>query len=422
MLKRLKPKSEFSRNVLTLMIGTSIAQAIPIAISPILTRLYTPEDFGILALFVAITSILSIIVTGQYDLAILLPKSEKSAFNIVALTITINILISFIIFLVIVVFHSHILNLLGNNNLGGWLYFIPISIFLMGLIQTLNYWLNAQKQYKQLSINKVIQSTANSSSNLLLGFQKFGHDGLIISQLLAQSIVVAILIKKTYKNKYIRYINKLKIIALVKRYIKFPKITMFTSLFSMFSNQFPIFMITYFFTTKDVGYYSFAIKIISMPISLVSNSLYQVFFQAFTKEKNKEQFYKNKFLKINVMFLPLFIILWFILPSLFSFVFGENWIIAGKYAQILLPLLYLKFISNLFTTTTYLYYEKQFENLLLSIIISIVSIIALIIGGFLNDVVLGLEMMVVFNSLVIFYKLSRSLKFVKGDIKNVTNP
>ena len=79
MLKHLKPKSEFGRNVLTLMTGTTIAQAIPIAISPILTRIYTPEDFGVFALYISISTIFAVIVTGRYELAIMLPKKNKDA-------------------------------------------------------------------------------------------------------------------------------------------------------------------------------------------------------------------------------------------------------------------------------------------------------------------------------------------------------
>ena len=76
MLKRFKPKSEFNRNILTLMTGTTIAQAIPIAISPILTRIYTPEDFGIFAIFLAITLIIGSIANGRYELAIMIPKKD----------------------------------------------------------------------------------------------------------------------------------------------------------------------------------------------------------------------------------------------------------------------------------------------------------------------------------------------------------
>ena len=91
MINKLKPKSEFSRNVLTLMTGTTIAQAIPIAISPILTRIYTPEDFGILALFVAISTIFGSIANGRYELAIMLPKKDEDAINIFALGFIVNV-------------------------------------------------------------------------------------------------------------------------------------------------------------------------------------------------------------------------------------------------------------------------------------------------------------------------------------------
>ena len=83
MLQRFKLKSEFSKNVLTLMTGTTIAQTIPVAISPILTRIYTPEDFGIFAIYLAITAILGNIVSGRYELAIMIPKKDEDAINLI---------------------------------------------------------------------------------------------------------------------------------------------------------------------------------------------------------------------------------------------------------------------------------------------------------------------------------------------------
>ena len=82
--------TEFRRNVLTLLTGTTVAQLIPFLISPIITRLYSPEDLGRLALFVSIISILSIISTCKYDAAILLPKEESNAFALYYLS---NILV-----------------------------------------------------------------------------------------------------------------------------------------------------------------------------------------------------------------------------------------------------------------------------------------------------------------------------------------
>ena len=93
MLNKLKPKSEFSRNVVTLMTGTTIAQAIPIAISPILTRIYTPEDFGVFAVYLSILTIVAVVATGKYELAIMLPEEENDALNLVSLSI---LLVSFL--------------------------------------------------------------------------------------------------------------------------------------------------------------------------------------------------------------------------------------------------------------------------------------------------------------------------------------
>ena len=82
MIKALKPKSEFARNILTLMTGTAIAQAIPIAISPILTRLYSPEDFGVFALYMGVVSIGGILATGRYEMSVMLPKKDSDAMKI----------------------------------------------------------------------------------------------------------------------------------------------------------------------------------------------------------------------------------------------------------------------------------------------------------------------------------------------------
>ncbi|MCT7587568.1 lipopolysaccharide biosynthesis protein [Aliarcobacter butzleri] len=409
--------NDFVKNVLTLMTGTTIAQIIPIAISPILTRIYTPEDFGIFAFYIAIISLLAVFTNGQYDLAIMLPKYEKNAINIVGLSLLINTIFSSIIFCIIFIFFDFFQGLLGKNSLGHFLYLIPFSVFLIGCYQTFNYWLNRKKQYKTLSMNKVTQSLTNGTSSIVFGIQDFGKDGLIISQFIAQAIVVAFLIKKVKIGVLFQNFEKVKVLALSKRYIKFPKITMIQSFFSTATAQLPVVIISSFFTLNIAGFYSLANRVIASPISIISSSFFQVFYQSFSIEKNKQKFYKMKFIKINAMLLPPFILLWFFLEPLFGFVFGEEWLVAGVYSQILLPLLYMKFLSNLFTTTTYLYYERQIENFILSVLITLTAIASLFLGLLIDNIVFGLIIMSISNSLVIVFKLYRSYEFVKKGIK-----
>ena len=414
MIQKLKPKSEFSRNVLTLMTGTTIAQAIPIAISPILTRIYSPEDFGIFALYMSIVSIFGVIVTGQYELAIMLPKNEKDAFNIFYLSILLALVISCILLVIIIIFNQSITSLIDKPEISNWLYLIPISILFTGLFNSFNYLFNRNKEYKLLAKTKVTQSFVNSGSILTYGFFSLTSLGFISSYVIAQFIAILFFLKQFKLNNFSLF-NKSKILILAKKYKKFPKITMPHSIFSNLSQNLPILILSKYFTSDDVGFFSFGNKIVGMPLSLVSNAYYQVFFQSFREEKDKLQFYKQKFKQVNLVFLPLFVMLWFLLPDIFSFIFGEKWKIAGEYSQILLPLLYMKFLSNLFTTTTYIYYQKQEENFIFEILITIIIFLSLVIGVHMEDIKIGLIVMMLSNSIMILVKLYRSYQFVKED-------
>jgi O-antigen/teichoic acid export membrane protein len=394
------------------MAGTTIAQAIPIAISPILTRLYAPEDFGVFALYMSIVSILSVIVTWQYELAIMLPKRNRDALNILFLSIALTILTSFFLFIIVVLFNTQITNLLNNQDISKWLYLTPFSILSIGLFNSFNYWFNRDKNYKLLATTKVTRSFINSSMNLIFGFLKLENIGLILSSFISQLFTIVLFIRN-FHFQDIKLFSKKRTLILLRKYMKFPKVTLPHSIFSSLSQNLPIFIITKFFNSSDVGFYSFGNKIIMLPIGMISNAYYQVFFQSFKDERNKLTFYLHKFRQVNMIFLPLFVLLWFILPDIFAFVFSTKWRIAGEYAQILLPLLYMKFLSNLFTTTTYIYYQKQEENFVLGILITFLIFLSLMLGVYNNDIKIGLFCMMASNTSVIVFKLYRSFKFVK---------
>ncbi|WP_339060568.1 oligosaccharide flippase family protein [Tepidibacillus marianensis] len=178
-LQRLLPQSGFARNVFTLMTGTTIAQAVPILISPILTRLYSPEDFGVLAVFLSVTAMIAVISTGRYELAIMLPNEDKDGANLVVLSLFIDIAISLVSFLILWVFNAPITRMLGTPQISIWLFLVPISVFLTGLYQSLNYWSNRRKQYKRLARSRVSKSVGTGAFNIGSGFFRTGSFGLI---------------------------------------------------------------------------------------------------------------------------------------------------------------------------------------------------------------------------------------------------
>ena len=382
MINRLKPKSEFSRNVLTLMTGTTIAQAIPIAISPILTRIYTPEDFGLFAFYMAIASIISVIATGRYELAIMLPEKEEDALNIAALSGLITIFVSVISFTIIFVFNHQIVLWLAKPEVSNWLYLIPCSVLVTGLYQSFNYWHNRSKNYKVLAKNRVIQSGATGLTQACLGLINKGIGGLIFGGLTGQSLACCYLARKTYVDdkRYFRSLNLGRMNILARKYINFPKVDVSTTLINVASSQIPNILLTSLYSPVFAGYFYLTQRILQVPITLISSSVLDVFKQRasddYKKLGNAKQIYKKTFLALILMGCGPTIILFLIVEDVFAFVFGEEWRVAGTYANILLPALFFRFVAN---PLSFMFYvaEKQIWNFF-----GMLSLLTMILASF----------------------------------------
>ena len=418
MLKRFKPKSEFNRNILTLMTGTTIAQAIPIAISPILTRIYTPEDFGIFAIFLAITLIIGSIANGRYELAIMIPKKDEDAINIFALGFIITTSISLLLLVLVLIFQTYFTYLLKNEEIGVWLYFVPISVFFFGIFNILNYFNNRKKNYKDISNANILKSIVAAIIQLSIGLIQQGATGLISGQIISQFFANTKLLKNIIKDKIlISKITKKKIIALAKKYKNFPKYSMPSGLLNITSLQVPVFLLGAFFNTAIVGFYSLSYRFINLPMSIIGSSIGQVFFQKSSELKNDKKALKKitlqtykKLFKIGI--LPFAIITVFG-DYIFAFVFGKDWIVAGEYAQLLAIWILFLFIhspiTNLFATL-----EKQKDALLFNIIIIFSRILILSLGGyFFKDIYITIflySVLGIFLNLCILFYFFKLLK------------
>lgn len=386
MLKKLKPKSEFSRNVLTLMTGTTIAQAIPIAISPILTRIYTPEDFGIFAIYISIASIISVVATGRYELAIMLPKKDDNAINIVALSILISFVVSLLSLIIVFVFNTQITNLLGNPEIANWLYFVPLTVLFTGIYQSFNYWSNRKKQYKRLATSRVLQSGTTAGTNLGMGFGGLGSSGLILGSVLGQGIATAILAKMIWKENRNRLdkIKRLKIFIMARRYVNFPKFDILASLSNVSAQQITHILFNVLFNSTIAGYYYFTQRILGLPINFIASVIADIFRQTATLEYqlhgNAKQIYISTFKKLFILgFFPS-LFLYFYAIDLFMFVFGDVWKVAGEYTQILTPMLFLRFVSNPLSLMFFIG-EKQQLNLYSQLILLVFILIAFMLSN-----------------------------------------
>ena len=391
MINKLKPKSEFSRNVLTLMTGTTIAQAIPIAISPILTRIYTPEDFGLFALYMGLATMIAVLATGRYELAIMLPKEDEDAINIVVLSLFLSFLLSFISLLIVFFFNIQITNFLENPNISNWLYFIPFTVFMTGVYQSFNYWNSRKKEFRRLATTKVIQSTTTAGTNLGMGFGGFGAGGLILSSIIGQAVATTFLGRKILKQDRALFgqASKEKMSSMMHQYIKFPKYDIPSAfLNSMGTNAFVV-AFGKIFGASYLGFYSFAQRLLFVPSSLITSSLsdvaYQKLSQLYAEDKKEEmsQFItalvKKLFYFMTVPFLLIILTSKYYIPVLF----GETWLELYKYFYVLSIIVYA---SLLIVPISHLLKIYSLQNISLKQHLFVISakVVALIIALFFD--------------------------------------
>ena len=354
--------TESNKNILILSIGTTIAQAIPVLISPILTRLYSPSDFGLFALYFSISTILAIIASGRYELAIVLPKRDNEAVNILFLTIIFSLITSLIALLIISIFHDYFFYLSSNKNISFWLYFLPLSMILTAVYQSFYYWFNRRKKYKEMSYNRIIQNIFISGGGLSFGYSGLTSSGLIIARILGQLLTVIWVVKRALKlNKGIFKFSSKKIKYVAKKYINFPKFSMLGNLIDTFCSQFMLLFLSYY-GLSVLGLYALMLRVVSVPSTIISSSIGDDFRQRASQEYAKKgeckALFKSTFKKIFVIsFIP-FTVFYFIAPELFSYIFGEQWARSGVYAQILTPMLFIQFISSPLSSM-YMIYGKQ---------------------------------------------------------------
>lgn len=417
MINKLKPKSEFSRNVLTLMTGTTIAQAIPIAISPILTRIYTPEDFGIFALFLAIVGFFSVISSFRYEQAILVPKDDEDAINILALGFLINIFISIFLFLIVVVLHKEIANLFNNKEIETWLWFVPLTIFFIGLFNLLTYWNNRKKHYANITKATIIKSIILAVSQIAIGTIKSGALGLVSGQILSSVFSNMRLAKALLNNKkLLKNISKETMAREAKKYIDFPRFQAPHAMLNNLSSNLPTFVFSALFGIGIVGFYSLATRIVFAPLGILSNASAKVYNQKVSDlYNNNEDAYgfTLRFLKslAKKIILPLIVIVAFA-PYVFAFVFGENWGEAGIYTQILSPWIILNLLASTISFIPSLI-GMQKKAFFISISQIFLIAIAISIGGYYHNVYLALILFCLANCIVLLYNMSWMIKALR---------
>lgn len=339
---KLNAQEGFLKAVSVLVGGTAFAQFISILSLPILTRIYSPEDFGLFAIYTSLLMTLSVASCLRFEIAIPIANDDEEAISLTFLALISNIIISTIILIIIILYKSEILILLGQPNFSVLIWFIPIGIFLLGVYNSLQFWTTRKKKFKLIANNRMLQSIVGVSLQIIVGL--FG--GTSLGLVLGQIVKTTFGIKKLFKNfikdlyflKYIKNINDIKSVFI--KYKKYPKYSSLESLANSAGIQLPIILIATMTFNSEAGYLMLATQIMAIPIGFIGGAVAQVYLangnEKYNRGELKQYTYQcvNQLIKIGIF--PLAIIC-IAAPTLVPIIFGNEWERAGDMILVMFP-------------------------------------------------------------------------------------
>lgn len=349
-------RSTFFRDVLSLSGGTAFTQILLFLLMPFVANIFSPEDFATYSIFIVITSFFSVIGTSTFDQAIIVPK-EKRTSQILSILSIISML-SCCLILVLVGFFAFILpeeitNFIFKENILK-LYFLGIgSIILCSLGQVLSYLLQREGKFLEISQFRFLQSLLIVLFQIILGyFYKSNYLGLVYGYFLGVGLGGVFLIYRGRESVY-ELVNlrpkSLEIRSIFNDYIDFFRFQTLSSSITIVSGGLPLLMITHYLGAGIGGSYALAMKLLNAPIILIANSLGEVFRQrvSFRLLEGRADEIFIKLAKFLVLLgVPMFTFAYFVIPTVFSFFFNDQWSPSAEISRIFIPMFFMTFVVS----------------------------------------------------------------------------
>ena len=338
--------SSSARNVGKLLSANVVAQAIGIIIYPVLTRMYAPEDFALLSLFMSISTVAVLLGNAEYQYAIVLPREESKARALVHLSTFLTLVVSVVLALTIP-FSESIAGLFNAPELARWWWALPISVGLIGMWNILNYWYIRRKAFARISGYQLTQSVFSASSKVGFGALGWLHGGQILASVIApfMSLVISVLLAWKQHLRELFCVNRAEVRIVAREYANFPKFNLPRAFVNSLGQSLPIWLLTPQFGLDRVGLLSLALMAAFMPLSIIARSCYQVLFQRISELVQQRRSLRPVLLPFclwtgGLTVLGLAAIYWLI-PQLVSVLFGAEWLESATIIRHLYPYLVL---------------------------------------------------------------------------------
>ncbi|MDF0604368.1 oligosaccharide flippase family protein [Neisseriaceae bacterium TC5R-5] len=346
-------KSAFLRHILTLLSGAAVAQLIPLLVSPLLTRWYSPTDVGLQAVYLSWLSSLAVLATARYEMAIVLPAEAERASNLMALSLGIACACALLLVVLLLLIDTQALaQQLGAVGLAPWLWLLPLSLLLAGAMQAWSNWNNRQRHYRANAQGRMAQAFSTAAVQLTGGWLGAGSAGLILGQLAGQLGSLAAQIWQDVKTRFAWWpqVSRAGMREVAIAYQEFPKINTPHALSTALLEAATLLLLARLAGAAAVGYYGLMMRVLKLPAALIGQAVAQVAYRELAEARQQQQLLqpilRKMMLLLCALALPPFILMQIAGEPLFAWVFGQQWATAGRYAQAMSLYILLHFIAS----------------------------------------------------------------------------
>lgn len=380
--QRLLPKSAFARGVGVLVGGTAGAQLLMVLASPLLTRLYSPEDFGLLAIYAGLLALFGVVSSLRYELAIPLPETNTEAANVLVLSVLVVLVMTGISALMVVIAGEHVAHSLNVPELAKYFWLLPVGVLLSGIYKAFNYWAVRTKCFGDIAKTRISQTLATLAVQLI--GHKLGAIALLCGQAGGQGVGSIRLARSAIMRREVKSWSWPGVWAAAKRYREFPLFSTWGGLFNTAGTQLPPLMFAAFFSASAAGLYALAHRVLAMPMSVLGEAIGKVFFS------NAAEAYREGRLaplveKVHGMLsgiaMPATLLLVIAAPEMFALVFGDSWREAGEFARYMAPWLYIVFVTSPLSTL-FSVMERQRLGMAFQAGLLFVRLVAILVGAY----------------------------------------
>lgn len=345
--------NSFLRSVLVLVGGTGIAHAVTALAMPVLTRLYTPSDFSLLAVFSSVLSIVTVVSCLRFDIAIAIPKRYSEAFRLMLLALGCAVMTSVIAAIVIALFPTWLPEITKRPELQPYMWLLPLGLLLSGAYSALQTWFIREKKFSMIAQSRIAQSVASAGTQIGTAGFSAAPSGLIIGYLLNTGSACLIFGVRLFREKRcLRNVKRLSCLHLLRTwrcYDRFPKYSTWESLANSAAIQLPIILIAASVTGPEAGYILLAMSVIQAPMSLLGSAIGQVYLSRAPNEYREgrlDSFTEDIIggaIKAGVG--PLLAV-GVLSPTLFEIIFGEDWNRSGWLVAWMTPWFIMQFLVS----------------------------------------------------------------------------